>query len=218
MTIHSLWSECSSNQKYLTTCQNFTKSLIQLNNSDLKESLLLGNYSLSFSSVKISTHLFIFRRINKRPLSKFDESFLFEESKLPSYERIIVRIEICGDKWSAMVTMQAQLFDIFSSERWEVLDPEIGISKFGYYFLGEFHLAQNVILIDKIVILLDFHLFILFLLTIFCILTCFLLLCLKLLFWLVLILLLLLFNFFLLIIGFWDSRFQVELWRKTIGS
>lgn len=105
LSIHSLRSKCSCNQEYFSSCQWFIESFVQLSNSDFDEGVLIRNYSFSFSSVVISTHLLIFRWINRRSLTKFDESFFLKYSELPSNERIVVRIKISGNKWSAMITM-----------------------------------------------------------------------------------------------------------------
>lgn len=147
-------------------------------------------------------------------MPELDESLLFEDSELPSNERIVVRIEIGSDEGSAVITMQAELFDVFSSERGEVLDPEMCILEIGDDFWWQIHLCQNVVLARYICFICSFLLLLLLFLALLTSLLCFLLFALTLLLWL-LFLLLFFFLRLLLLIAFCRNRLRGKLRRES---
>ena len=96
------------------------------------------------------------------PLSKFYEAFLLQEGELPADEGIVVGVEVGCDEGPAVVAVQAESFDVVFSERWEILDPETGLTKFRYDLLWDFHLGQYLVLIlDLVLLFLGFLLFLL---------------------------------------------------------
>lgn len=106
----------------------------------------------------ISTDLIVFRRPNRRSFSKFNESFLLKDSKLPSNERIIIRVDICGDKRSIVVNMNSKFFDTLSSKRWEIFCPINRISKIVNLLLRNLQLFHDLILRNTIFLLIFRHL------------------------------------------------------------
>lgn len=134
---------------------------------------------------------------------------------MPSDKRIIVRIEISSNKRSTVVAVQTKLFDVLSSQRWEVLDPEMGILEIGDDFCWQIHLSQNVVLAHYRGMIFSFLLFFLFFLVIFVSLFCFLLLAFSLLLGLIFLLFLLFLTIFLLI-AFDHSRLRRKLRRESI--
>ena len=147
-------------------------------------------------------------------MPELDKSLLFEDSELPSNERIVVRIEISSDEGSAVVTMQAKLFDVFSSERREVLDPEMCILEIGDDFYWQIHLCQDIVLAHYSGFIFSFLLLFLLFLAFLTSLLCFLLFALPLLLWL-LFLLLFFFLRLLLLIALWHNRWRRKLRRKS---
>ena len=81
---------------------------------------------------------------------------------MPADEGIVVGVEVGCDEGPAVVAVQAESFDVVFSERWEILDPETGLTKFRYDLLWDFHLGQYLVLIlDLVLLFLGFLLFLL---------------------------------------------------------
>ena len=148
LTIHSFRSECCSNQENFSSAQRFFKSCVKFTNSDLDKSILIRNNSLSFSSIMISTHLIVFRWPNGRSFSKLDKSSFLKESKLPSNKGVIVRVDISGNKRTAVIDMHSEVNGSFFSKRWKIFCPVDWICELRNKFLGKSHLSHDVILIS----------------------------------------------------------------------
>ena len=136
LTIHCLRSKCSSNQKYFPSTKLLLKSGIELTDSNLDKSILIRYNSLTLSSIMISTHLIIFGWPNRGSLTKFNKTSLFEQSKLPSNEWIIIRVHFCCDKWSTVINVHSEFLYTLATYWREVFCPECWLTKWRNQLFG----------------------------------------------------------------------------------
>ena len=77
----------------------------------------------------VCTHLFVLGGKYRSSLSIFDVASFFQEGELPSDKTVVVGVQLCGDKRSAVIDVDAEALYVFPPNWREVFYPAIWINK-----------------------------------------------------------------------------------------
>ena len=118
----------------------------------------MGDNAFAVSAVVVRAHLVVQSTENGGPLAELEVASFLQRHELPFDEGVVIGVCIGGDEGSPPVNGSPEPHKVLFAVRGEVLEPVVGVSEFGDFFLGDIHHLQCFILANRCFIPSGFHL------------------------------------------------------------